>query len=199
MSINMAKHENHLSEDTPRWFAVYTKYKSEKEVARRLARKGIECYVPINRVVREYTRKRKIVELPLINCYIFVRILKSQYVPVLETEFVSKFIHFAKDLVSIPEEEINLLKRVCQEYGEIETEEIAFRVGQPVEIVGGNLTGVKGTMVSDLGKNFLLELEYIGIGLRIEVDPRFIKPVQTWKGSRSPVGPGSVPAEKYRS
>ncbi len=195
----MAKHENHLSEDTPRWFAVYTKYKSEKEVARRLARKGIECYVPINRVVREYTRKRKIVELPLINCYIFVRIRKPEYVPVLETEFVSKFIHFAKDLLSIPEEEIQLLKRVCQEYGEIDTVEAAFRAGQPVEIVGGNLTGVKGIMVSDLGKNFLLELEHIGIGLRIEVDPRFIKPVQTWKDTQVPEGQGSKLAEKYWS
>ncbi len=173
--------ENHLSETSPRWFAIYTKFRSEKEVARRLGRKDIECYVPINRVVREYTRKRKIVELPLINCYAFVRITKDEYVPVLETEYVLRFIHFSRNLISIPDSEIDLLKRICQEVNDIQTEEVPFVKGLPVEIIGGNLTGVRGKLVSDLGKNFLIELEHIGIGLRVEVEPKLLKPLASWK------------------
>jgi transcription antitermination factor NusG len=180
---NEAVTENHLCVETPKWFAVYTKYKSEKEVARRLTRKGIECYVPVNQVMRQYTRKRKILDLPLINCYVFVKITKDEYVPVLETEYVIKFIHFAKNLISIPESEIVLLRRICQEATDIETDSIAFQRGKPVEIISGNLTGINGRLVSDLGKNFLIELQYVGIGLRIEVDPKLLKPISAWRVS----------------
>jgi transcription antitermination factor NusG len=183
VKVNEAVPENHLCGETPKWFAVYTKFKSEKEVARRLSRKGIECYVPVNKVVRQYTRKRKIIDLPLINCYAFVKITRDQYVKVLETEYVIKFIHFAKNLISIPESEINLLRRICQEATDIETDGITFLRGKPVEIISGNLTGIKGKLVGDLGKNFLVELQYIGIGLRIEVDPKLLKPISAWRVS----------------
>lgn len=195
---NLAVPENHLSEDTPRWFAIYTKFKSEKEVARRLSRKGIECYVPVNQVVRQYTRKRKVVDLPLINCYAFVKITRDQYVPVLETEYVSRFIHFSKNLISIPEEEINLLKRICQQITDIDTQEIPFQKGKPVEIISGNLTGIKGKLVCDLGKNFLVELNYIGIGLRMEVDPKLLKPLPAWKYAQDEeVAPSPALGKKY--
>ena len=195
---NLAIPENHLSVDTPRWFAVYTKFKSEKEVVRRLEKKGIECYVPINQVVRQYTRKRKVVDLPLINCYVFVKITKEQYVPVLETEFVIKFIHFARNLISIPETEINLLKRICLQFNDIDTEEIAFQSGKPVEIISGNLTGIQGKLIDDLGKNFLVELQYVGIGLRIEVDPKLLKPLSGWRYAQDeePPAPAAL-GKKY--
>jgi len=193
---NLEIPENHLCVDTPRWFALYTKFKSEKEVARRLAKKGIECYVPINQVVRQYTRKRKVIDLPLINCYAFVKITKDQYVSVLETEYVIKFIHFSRNLISIPEAEIDLLKRICQQVSDIEAEKIAFQPGKPVEIISGNLTGIQGKLISDLGKNFLVELQYIGIGLHMEVDPKLLKPLPTWSYAQHEEPPAAM-GKKY--
>ena len=177
METRLDRQENHLSDIQSRWFAVRTKFRSEKEVVRRLAKKGIEAYTPINRVVRQYKRKRKVIDLPLINSYIFVRIKRENYVQVLETQYVHRFISFSKNLVSIPQEEIDLLKRICQEISDIETENIPFQKGKPVEIISGNLTGIQGTLVDDLGKNFLVELEYIGIGLRLEIEPKYLKPM----------------------
>ncbi|NND34081.1 MAG: UpxY family transcription antiterminator [Saprospiraceae bacterium] len=177
MTAKAFQPENHLSDTDSRWFAVYTKFRSEKDVVKRLARKGIEAYTPINQVVRQYKRKRKVVDLPLINSYVFVKITKDQYIKVLETEYVHKFISFSKNLISIPEEEITLLKRICQEISEIETENVPYQDGKPVEIISGNLTGIQGKLIADLGKNFLVELEYIGIGLRLEVYPKYLKPL----------------------
>ncbi|MCB0664254.1 MAG: UpxY family transcription antiterminator [Saprospiraceae bacterium] len=194
--INLELPENHLSADTPRWFAIYTKFKSEKEVARRLTKKGIECYVPINKVVRQYTRKRKVVDLPLINCYAFVNITRDQYVSVLETEYVIKFINFSKNLISIPDAEIDLLKRICQEAFDIEAQVMSYQKGKPVEIISGNLTGIKGKLVSDLGKNFLVELNYIGIGLQMEVDPAFLRPLPDWKYAQDDEEPAKPAAGK---
>ena len=99
----------HTSE--PRWFAVYTKYKREKLVSKYLVDKGIVSYLPLQKVTRMYTRKIKKVELPLINCYIFVCITREQYVRVLETPDVVHFVKIAKDLISIPEKEIDILRK----------------------------------------------------------------------------------------
>ncbi|MEK7255619.1 MAG: transcription termination/antitermination NusG family protein, partial [Bacteroidota bacterium] len=77
--------ESHLDGVEPKWFAVYTRYKSEKVVQRLLQNKKIESYLPLQRVTRRYTRKIKHHDIPLISCYIFVKIVRAEYVPVLET------------------------------------------------------------------------------------------------------------------
>ena len=120
---------NHLHDTIPRWFAVQTRSKSEKFVQRMLAKKGIYAYVPLQRFMRRYTRSTRIVEKPLINCYVFVRIVKQDYVPVLETENVSGFIRFNKELVAIPEEDINVLRRITLEDG-LEVEAIPGILGR---------------------------------------------------------------------
>lgn len=170
--------ENHLHESEARWFAVYCRSKSEKVVQRLLANKEIENYLPLQRVTRRYTRKIKHYDIPLISCYIFVKITKSEYVPVLETENVAKFIRFARNLYSIPEEQINLLKRIVGEGEDVVAEPGRFNEGDEVEVIGGKLTGLKGRMVERQGKKHLVvELESIGYTLRMTVDIALLRKI----------------------
>ncbi len=162
---------NQLSLDEPRWFAIYTNFKREKLVQKMLVQKGIENYLPLQKATRRYARKVRTVELPLISGYVFVKIVKSQYIPVLETEHVLRFIRFSKNLLAIPESEIELIKRVVGEGLEIEMEPAGYQEGDEVEIVGGNLTGLRGKLVSRDGKKkFTIELENLGYTLRLSVD-----------------------------
>ncbi|MCB0664026.1 MAG: UpxY family transcription antiterminator [Saprospiraceae bacterium] len=174
---------NHLDPETPRWFAVYTHFKREKVVERMLRQKGIECYLPLQKQARKYTRKFRIVELPLISCYLFVKITKAEYVPVLETEHVLNFVKFSRDLIAIPEEEIDLIKRIVGEGLPIEVEQGSIEEGDWVEIISGNLTGLKGRMVAKEGKNqFVVELDQLGYSIRMTLDPKLLhklnKPVR---------------------
>lgn len=170
-------YENHLDSEEPRWFAIYTNYKREKLVQSMLDQKGIHAYVPLQKVTRRYTRKIKTLELPLINCYVFVKITNKEYVPVLETEHVLKFIRFSKNLISIPEAEIEIIKRVVGEGIEVEIEQgNRYKEGDEVEIVAGNLLGLKGRLISINGKKqMLVELENMGYSLRMEVEPSLLK------------------------
>lgn len=170
--------ESHLHASEARWFAVYTRSKSEKVVQRLLTNKEIENYLPLQRVTRRYTRKIKHHEIPLISCYIFVKITKSEYVPVLETENVAKFIRFARNLYAIPEEQINLLKRIVGEGEDVVAEPGRFKQGDEVEVIGGKLTGLKGRMVERQGKKHLVvELESIGYSLRMTVDIALLRKI----------------------
>jgi len=180
MSANPQPYENHLDEQEARWFAVYTRYKREKQVLKRLTEKGITTYLPIQRVKRYYTRKVKQVELPLISCYLFTKITKPEYIPVLDTPDVVKFVRFSKNLISIPEREIKLIQRVVGEDVEVEMEPRQhMRKGDEVEIIGGRLTGLKGTLVNlDGQKHFVIELENLGYAMRMQVDPQYLRKIR---------------------
>lgn len=172
MSNPYKAYENHLDEQQARWFAVYTRYKREKQVFKRLSERGIEAYLPLQKFTRRWTRKVREVELPLINCYIFVKITKEEYVSVLETQDVVQFVKFSKNLLSIPDNEIDILRRVVGEGIEIEAEPSSYHVGDEVEVIGGNLTGLKGKLVKkDNDKNFLVELNNLGFMLRMYIQP----------------------------
>jgi transcription antitermination factor NusG len=171
--------ERTLDEMHPRWFAVSTRFKREKVVHKRLQDKGIETYLPLQRYARQYDRRVRTVEIPLIGNYIFTKITKKQYVPVLSTADVVHFVKCSQTLIAIPEREILVLKRIAGEMFDVEIEpRREYTVGDRVEVVGGSLTGLQGILVEkDRKKNFLIELESIGYTLRMEVDPAFLQKI----------------------
>lgn len=177
--MNTAACQNDLSPDSAKWFAVLTRVKAEKAVSQALSQAGIKNYVPLQKVVRVYTRKKRTQMLPLIYRYVFVNISKAEYVPVLETQHVEGFVRFNKNLISIPDQEIEWLQRVTGEINEICLENRPFSPGESVEVVMGNLTGLRGKLVRSLGKNeLLIELDRIGFGLRIQIDPAHLRSLQ---------------------
>ena len=57
-----------------------------------------------------------------------------------------------------------------------------MRKGDQVEIIGGRLTGLKGTLVNlDGKKHFVLELENLGYAMRMEVDPQYLRKIRNGK------------------
>ncbi|MDZ4709360.1 MAG: UpxY family transcription antiterminator [Saprospiraceae bacterium] len=177
--MTQTAYQNDLSPTTGKWFAVLTKVKAEKMVCQSLVAAGIQCYVPLQKVIRVYARKKRTSMIPLIYRYIFVHIKKQSYVQVLEKPNIEGFVRFNKDLISIPDAEIDWLQRVTGESNNIALENRPYSPGEPVEVVMGNLTGLKGKLIKSLGKNeLLIELDHIGFGLRIQVDPAHLRSLQ---------------------
>ncbi len=175
---NQQTYENHLHDTEYRWFAIYTRYKREKVVSKALEKKNIDCYLPLNKVTRRWGRKVKELEIPLINCYLFVKINKIQYIKVLETENVLKFVRFSKNLIAIPEEEIDLIKRITGEFNDISVGTECVKKGDKVEVIGGALTGMKGLLVDkDDRKKFVVELHSLSCNITMEVDPKFLRKI----------------------
>ncbi len=159
-----------------KWYAIYTKYKAEKYVAENLKKKGIETYIPLKVSVKRYLRKIKRNYIPLINCYVFVRIFEDEKIKILESEYVFKFIKTGEKIDSIPDQEIEILKKVTGEHkASINAEPSEWRRGDKVEIIVGNLVGTKGHIIEKKGqKVFIIALETLGIDLEMEVDKSFL-------------------------
>jgi transcription antitermination factor NusG len=179
---NLASYENHLSESEPKWFAVRTRFKSEKVALKQLHRLGVETYLPIRQMTRRYGRKIRKVELPLINSFVFVRIKKNEYASVLETEYVAGFLKFGNNLLSIPEGEIEMIRRLLGEDIEIEVvvKEESYAKGDWVEVTKGPLLGMKGCLLNIQGKDKLLvELTNSGHSLHISIDTDLLRKINT--------------------
>lgn len=171
-SLHISNYNSSLKEiTTKKWYAIYTYFRSEKKVVEYLNRKGIYAYVPLLTKVKKYQRKVKKYEIPIINNYVFVYIDKNEYNKVLETEQVIKFIKIGKELVSIPQYEIDILRKIEGKDLDIEIENISYEIGDEVEISHGSLVGLKGKLISKAGKKkFTLELDHLGLSLRLDVD-----------------------------
>jgi len=163
---------NQLHESEARWFAVYTRYKREKMAYKRLTGLGLEIYLPLQEVIRHYTRKVVHLELPLISCYLFAKIVKREYVPILEDPDVLFFVKQRSDLLAIPEKEINILKAVTGAGFLVEVNKIEDlpAEGDEVEIIQGRLYGTKGYLVEARNrKTVVIELETLGMTLQLQV------------------------------
>jgi transcription antitermination factor NusG len=163
---------NQLHETEARWFAVYTRYKREKMVLKRLSEAGREIYLPLQKVTRYYTRKIVHTELPLISCYVFARVVKKEFVPILEDPDVLFFVKQRADLLSIPEREINILKAVTGEGIPVEVHKMDElpKAGDEVEIIQGRLFGMKGFLLETRNRKMVvIELETLGMALQLQL------------------------------
>jgi len=59
------------------WYVIYTRPRHERKVAAELSIENIEFYLPITRVLRTWHDRKKYIDLPLFQSYIFVH-LKNQ-------------------------------------------------------------------------------------------------------------------------
>ena len=103
-----------------KWYALYVSSRAEKKVGLLLTENNIEAYVPLVKTMRHWSDRKKKVEVPLINGYVFTRIEATERDRVLQTRGVVGFVkHEGKDAV-VRENEINYLKIVSQSGNEAE-------------------------------------------------------------------------------
>lgn len=132
-----------------KWYACCTRSRAEKKVALLLEQKGIENWVPINRVLQRWSDRKKWVDKPLIPGYCFVRILPKEYLSVLQTEHVVCFVKFEGRLAAISDSQIDFLKRMLRQTDyQWEMTREKPKPGQKVEIIAGPLIGFTAELVN---------------------------------------------------
>jgi transcriptional antiterminator RfaH len=180
LPVKPLDHESHLSETEPRWFAIRTRFKSEKLAYKQLTLRQIDAYLPIRHLIRRYGRKKREIDLPLINNFVFVKIVKKDYLTVLQTEYVNGFLKLGHNLLSIPEVQIELIRRLLGENMDVEVvENKGFEKGDLVEVTMGPLMGMQGRLIQVKGKEkVLVELMNSGYSLEISIDNQLLEKIE---------------------
>jgi transcription antitermination factor NusG len=178
-TVDKNKGESHLHETEPHWFAVRTRFRDEKVAIKMLTAYAIEAYLPIQKVTRRYGKKVRHVELPLINSFVFVRICSHEYKTVLQSEYVTGFLKLGQNMLSIPDEQIELMRRLLGEGVELTVEPtLGYQKGDWVEVTSGPLMGLRGTLVTIKGKDkMLVELVNSEHSLQISIDKALLNKI----------------------
>ena len=136
---------------TQKWLVVYTKPRWEKKVNQLLLNKGIECYCPLNKVRRQWSDRKKIIEEPLFRSYVFVRVTDDDRTRVRLTDGVINFLYWNGKPAIVREKEIDGIKRFLDEHDEVFMQELELKENQQVRINSGSMINRIATVL-EVGK-----------------------------------------------
>jgi transcription antitermination factor NusG len=159
------------------WCAVYTRHQHEKAVTAMLLVKGFEAFLPLYESTRKWKDRRKLLSLPLFPGYVFVRGALERRLPILTTPGVHMIISRGERVATIPEEEIEAIRRTIE--GKVRVEPHPFlRCGERVRVIRGSLAGVEGILTRK--KNLyrlVLSVAMLTQAVAVEIDAHDVEPV----------------------
>ena len=98
-----------------KWFAIYTRPRSEKKVHNLLIENGYNAYLPLMTTIRQWSDRKKKVQLPLISSYVFVNTKESDLKNILPVNGVVRVLkHLGKPAI-IKDYEIENLRILLED------------------------------------------------------------------------------------
>jgi|GEM_PF-42183 len=170
---------NKSSANLPRlWYAVCTRPRFEKKTRIFLEREEIPNWLPLQRSQRQWSDRKRIVDAPVFNSYIFVHITENEFHRTLNTYGVSRFVYYNGKPAVVPDRDIDFLRRVFDEGYEVEARSIAFQPGMRVRITRGAFIGREGILVAEGNRQrFRVDLKQIGQSLLFDFTPDSLEPI----------------------
>jgi transcription antitermination factor NusG len=166
------------------WWAIYTRHQHEKTVADMLVTKGFDVFLPLYESVRRWKDRKKMLELPLFPCYVFVRGNFHNKLQVVTTPGVHMILYRGENVAVIPETEMQAIRTVIE--GRFRVEPHPFlKCGDRVRVMRGSLEGVEGILTRK--KNLVrlvLSVDMLAQSVAVEVNASDVEPVAP-KGSRA--------------
>jgi len=166
-----------MSEINLNWYVVNTRPRWEKKVAQILDVKGIENYCPLNKVVKQWSDRKKIIFEPLFKGYVFVRVEEQRKWDLKRIEGILNYVYWLGKPAKIKAEEINIIKKFLNEFSEIVVEESGLQVNQKVRVRQGVLMNYEGILLELSGSRALVKIESMGLQLSAQFDKKNIEKI----------------------
>jgi transcription antitermination factor NusG len=160
------------------WYAVYTKPRWEKKVASLLSEKGIENYCPLNKVIKQWSDRRKVILEPVFKSYVFVKIEEANKWDLKKINGILNFVYWLGKPAVIKEDEIITIRKFLNEFSDVQVaEERGLKVNAKVRIKQGLMMNYHGMLVELSGNRAKVRIESMGISLHAQFDKKNLEPL----------------------
>jgi len=164
------------SEDSPRrWWAVQTRARQEKSLARELFSETIPYYLPLTPHENLIRGKVRLAYIPVFSGYMFLYASSSEHSQVIRSKRIANILPVAK------QEELNSNLRslsVLIACGAPLTIEKQLAPGRPIRVKRGSLAGLEGLIIRRQGSNRLLvAVTYLQQGVSVEIQDFMVEPI----------------------
>ena len=151
---------NHIETKTntaPRqWLVAYVQSCLEKKTAQRLVAMGIECYLPVQSEIRQWSDRRKRVDCLVIPMMIFVHVTPQERPLPLSLQAVSRYMVLRGESTPavIPDEQMDRFRFMLDYSPEaVEMCSAPLAPGDAVKVIKGPLAGLEGELITVNGKS----------------------------------------------
>lgn len=146
---------NHIETKTNtasrQWLVAYVQSCLEKKTAQRLAAMGIECYLPVQSEIRQWSDRRKRVDRLVIPMMIFVHVTPQERPLPLSLQAVSRYMVLRGESTPavIPDEQMDRFRFMLDYSPEaVEMCSAPLAPGDAVKVIKGPLAGLEGELIT---------------------------------------------------
>lgn len=160
------------------WYAVYTKPRWEKKVASLLEEKGIEHYCPLNKVVKQWSDRKKVVLEPIFKSYVFIRVPDAQKWELKSIHGIINFVYWLGKPAIVRDDDIETIRKFLNEFSDVQVEALNhLEVNSKVRIKQGVLMNYQGILVEVSGSRAKVRIESMGIQMSALFDKKNLEPL----------------------
>ena len=150
-----------------KWYVLYIKARNEKKTALMLEKFGIEVYCPTIKEVRQWSDRKKTVEVPLFNSYIFVHLAPNERELVYEAPGVVRYLFWLNRPAIVKAKEIDTLKQWLS--GAVLAAKVqTLKAGDRLSISLGPFKGKEGVIQRVNANRVQLVLKELGLKVSIK-------------------------------
>lgn len=156
------------------WWALYTKARQEKSLARELLKYGIPFYLPLVKKTSVSRGRRRNSLMPLFGGYVFLCASEEERIKALTTNRISRIL-----AVEDPDQLVFDLRQLRQliTAGAPLTVESRLGPGQRVRVRQGPFAGLEGTVLKRRGQmRLLVSINFLQQGASVEIEDFMLDP-----------------------
>jgi len=147
------------------WYVVYTRPRWEKKVASVFNERGMEHYCPMNKVMKQWSDRKKVVLEPLFKGYVFINLDEQHKWDVKNIDGVLNFVYWLGKPAKVKAEEINIIRKFLDEFDSVEVQETGITAHDQVKVKQGILMDYKGIVLEVSGNRAKVKIQSLGIEL----------------------------------
>jgi len=156
---------------TRTWRILYVRPRFEKKIAPQLEDAGIETFLPLHEVLRQWSDRKKKVVVPLFPGYIFVHVNERERLQAFDIFGVLKYVHFSGKIAAVRPDVIDSIRIAISGPRRLDVIPDRLPAGTPIKVVKGPLAGFKGELSQYRGASKVaVFVEGIRQSVVVEVD-----------------------------
>jgi transcription termination/antitermination protein NusG len=137
------------------WFALIIHQYKREQCEQMLGSRGYEYFSPCFQTIKQWSDRRKHVDVPLFPGYIFCRFNPQCRLPLLQIPGVLGIVSSGKQFLEVDAKELDAIRKAMA--GPLPVEPYPFMTpGQKVKVVHGPLRGIHGVLVRTKAESRLL-------------------------------------------
>ena len=161
--------QKHLSktETQKNWYVLYCKPNTEKKTAQRLSECGVKVYCPLKTELRQWSDRKKKVEVPVLPSMIMVCLKEKDRSQVFQVSTAVRYLYWLKKPATVREEEIEELQNILSgQTSQVTVEQMSK--GDAIKLSGLGFEDEKAVIKYVTKSHYCVYLERLGYMVKVK-------------------------------